>query len=99
MISGLPEKLKDLRSQFHLSQREVAKILGVSPSIISGYETGERTPSVENILALSLLYRCSTDYLLGREKRIQPVPLDVSGLSHRQIQLLSDLIEVIRNYD
>ena len=45
----------------------MAKKLDVSPSIISSYETGERTPSVENLLSLSYLYHCSTDYLLGRE--------------------------------
>ena len=64
MINGLPEKLKKLRQKQGYSQQKVAKRLEVSPSIISGYETGERTPSVEMLLALSYLYRCSTDYLL-----------------------------------
>ena len=67
MIKDLPIKLKDLRIKYGLSQKQVADKLNLSPSIISGYETGERTPSVENILALSYLYKCSTDYLLGLE--------------------------------
>ena len=67
MINGLSEKLKTLRKQYKLSQKEVAKALDVSPSIISGYETGERAPSLENLVSLSYLYRCSTDYLLGLE--------------------------------
>lgn len=57
MIQGLPEKLKDLREKRKLSQKSVAKRLNMSPSIISSYETGERTPSVEVLLALSRLYR------------------------------------------
>ena len=66
MIKGLPEKLKEQREKYHLSQKDVADQLHISPSIISGYETGERTPSTEKLLALSYLYHCSTDYLLGR---------------------------------
>ena len=67
MIKGLPEKLKEQREKYHYSQKYVADQLHVSPSIISGYETGERTPSTEKLLALSYLYHCSTDYLLGRK--------------------------------
>lgn len=96
MIKGLPEKLKELRWQANLSQRDVAKRLGVSPSIISGYETGERTPSAENLLALSFLYKCSTDYLLGKDDAPPHVFLDTNGLTIRQIQLLSDLIGTMR---
>lgn len=91
MINGLPEKLKELRVKNGYSQRAVAKQLDVSPSIISGYETGERTPSVELLLALSFLYRCSTDYLLGRENA-PPPPLDTHGLSDHQLQALNEFL-------
>ena len=67
MIKGLPEKLRTLRKQYGFSQREAASRLGISTSVISAYENGERTPSTDNLLALSYLYKCSTDYLLGRE--------------------------------
>ena len=96
MIQGLPEKLKDLRNQYNLSQRSVALHLGVSPSIISGYETGERTPSTENLLALSYLYHCSTDYLLGKESSKQTSLLNLDGLDTKQVQLLSELVETMR---
>lgn len=96
MIHGLPEKLKELRLKYGYSQSKVAKHLRVSPSIISGYETGERTPSVEMLLSLSYLYRCSTDYLLGRENIKRSTSLDVEGLSANQILALSKLIQTIR---
>ena len=96
MIQGLPEKLKDLRNQYNLSQRSVAQHLGVSPSIISGYETGERTPSTENLLALSYLYHCSTDYLLGKDCSKQASLLNVDGLNTKQVQLLSELVETMK---
>ena len=94
MIQGLAEKLRELRIDSNLSQRDIAKKLSVSPSIISGYETGERTPSAENLLALANLYRCSTDYLLGKEKNSAKHTLSTEGLSSQQIQVLRSLISV-----
>ena len=97
MIKGLPEKLRDARTKIGLSQRAVAKKLDVSASIISSYENGERTPSAENLLALSYLYCCTTDYLLGREKSTQRTVVDATGLNAKQVQLLSELIETMRD--
>ena len=95
MINGLPEKLKALRVQFGLSQKQVAEKLEVSPSIVSGYETGERTPSTENVLALSYLYNVSTDYLLGRQAADPHAFVDVSKLTDKQKAAVTSLIESI----
>lgn len=97
MIKDLPTKLKDLRIKQGLSQKQVAEKLNLSPSIISGYETGERTPSVENILSLSYLYKCSTDYLLGKVMENSFPKLDTSGLNDIQIQAIQNLINTIRH--
>ena len=85
-----------MRNKSGQSQRAVAKQLELSPSIISGYETGERTPSVENILALAYLYRCSPDYLLGKEKDQYSASLNADGLTKEQINALSALINSMR---
>jgi Predicted transcriptional regulators len=98
MINGLPEKLKALRIQFGLSQKQVAEKLEVSPSIVSGYETGERTPSTENLLSLSYLYNVSTDYLLGRQAADPRSLLDISKLTDKQKAAVTNLIEsIIKN--
>lgn len=96
MIKDLPEKLKMLRLKYNLSQKEVAQKLNVSSSIISGYETGERTPSTENILALSHLYHCTTDYLLGNNLQTTDIILDAAGLTDPQIHALQVLIETMK---
>ena len=88
--------MRELRIRCGYAQRQVANTLRVSLSIISSYETGERTPSTENLLALSYLYRCSTDYLLGREANQTPQYLDTEGLSSEQVRLLSELIATMR---
>ncbi len=96
MINGLSERLQLLRSKYNLSQKDVADRIGISSSVISGYETGERTPSTEVLLALSYLYKCSTDYLLGKEKDCPHQSLDTEGLSNEQIRALQTLIKTIR---
>ena len=96
MIKNLAGRLKELRVQNKLTQKQVSELLGISPSIISGYETGERTPSVEILLSLSYLYKCSTDYLLGKSNDMTAILLDTNGLTPNQIKAISALIESIR---
>lgn len=92
MISGLPKRLKELRVSSGYSQQAVAFQLKVSPSIISGYETGERTPSIDNLIGLSNLYRCSVDYLLGKSTNLQD-SIDVSGLNPKQIKIVNEIVK------
>ncbi len=97
MIKDLPEKLKMLRTKYGYSQKQVADKVGVSPSIISGYETGERTPSTDILLSLSNIYNCSVDYLLGKQSMKPPVVFDTDGLTDKQIQAIVSLIDSIKN--
>ena len=91
MIYGLNERLQEQRLLNKLSQKEVAAAIGVSASIISNYESAERVPSIENLVALSSLYRCSADYLLGI-KRDNRINIDTSMLSDKQVKLLQDFL-------
>ena len=97
MIQGLGDKLHKLRLEFNMSQKEVAGIINTSPSIISNYESGERTPSVENLMALDNLYHCSTDYLLGFQTNENDNTLDVSMLSGEQKALLQKLLATMKS--
>lgn len=91
MVYGLGERLAEMRNNIGLSQKEVAAAIGVSPSVISNYEASERTPSAERLLALSNLYHCSIDYLMGIEKR-QHRFLECSMLTDRQYILLQSFL-------
>lgn len=99
MIKDLPNKLHSLRIKYGYSQKQVSQKLGVSPSIVSGYETGERTPSTEVLLALSYLYNCSTDYLLGKQAEEPQFFIDVNGLNDKQINAIVNLIETMKDED
>ena len=94
MIQGLGERLTEQRVLRKLSQKEVAAAVDVSVSIISNYEHGERTPSVETLMALAGLYRCSTDYLLGIEK-VAGVGIDTTMLTEKQAVLLQEFLEAL----
>ncbi|MCH5212690.1 MAG: helix-turn-helix transcriptional regulator [Oscillospiraceae bacterium] len=96
MINGLPQRLQEMRIKFGLSQRAVAKQLEISPSVVSAYETGERTPSTEILLALSYLYKCSTDYLLGKDRNTPEVTISTEGLNSEQIQAIISLIKTMK---
>lgn len=96
MVSGLGNRLQKQRQLLKLSQKEVAKAIDVSPSVVSNYESGERTPSVENLMALAGLYRCSTDYLLGIDKSCCSSYIDTSYLSAEQHKLLQSFLESLK---
>lgn len=96
MIKDLPNRLRELRMKYGYSQKTVSQKIGVSPSIVSGYESGERTPSTEALLSLAYLYGCSTDYLLGKQNDNSQLVLDVSGLSDKQINAIKNIVEAIK---
>lgn len=50
------EMLRGFRADFHLSQNEAARLLGVSQAAISDWESGRRFPRPENRRAMRLLY-------------------------------------------
>lgn len=96
MIKDLPNRLRELRMKYGYSQKAVSQKIGISPSIVSGYESGERTPSTEVLLSLAYLYGCSTDYLLGKQNDNSQLVLDVSGLSDKQINAIKNIVEAIK---
>ena len=94
MVQGLGERLQQKRSSIKLSQKEVANAVSVNPSVISNYENGERTPSVEILMALASLFHCSVDYLLGIEKTSR-ASIDVSMLDDEQLSRLQYFLSSI----
>ena len=94
MLENLGDKLKSARNNAGLSRQQVADLVGVSSSIIGLYETGERLPSVTNLVKLATRYKVSADYLLDLEVNNDSVSLD--GLSPDQVQALKLTIECFR---
>lgn len=87
------ERLKALRQAKHLTLKQVSERVGVSVSVLSAYEVEGRLPSYKVLLRLSTLYDVSCDYLIGKEKKRV---LNVDGLSDREINSLTEIIDIMR---
>lgn len=87
-------KLKTLRLQHNLTQNELAQKLDVTKSVISAYETGIRTPSYDILINIARIFKVTTDYLLGLEKKQE---IDLSGLTDEEIAALLNLIAAMKH--
>lgn len=59
------KRLRDLREDMELNQTEIAKMLGMSQTGYSKYETGENDVPTEILIKLARFYNTSIDYILG----------------------------------
>ena len=59
-------RIRDLREDHDLTQKQVAQLLGMSQTGYSKYETGENDIPTAVLIKLADFYNTSTDYLLGR---------------------------------
>lgn len=60
-----PERIKELRQDNDLTQKEVAKILKVAQTTYSQYELYKRPMPIECLMILCKFYDVSADYILG----------------------------------
>ena len=59
-------RIRDLREDLDKTQTEIAKMLGMSQTGYSKYETGENDIPTAILIKLANLYKVSIDYLLGQ---------------------------------
>lgn len=66
-------RIRDLREDHDLTQRQVAEYLGMPQPQYCRYEQGYRDIPTDILLALTKLYKTSTDYILGRTDKPEPL--------------------------
>ena len=59
------KRIKDIREDRDITQKEIAEYLHITQQQYSLYENGKRTLPVDLLVQLSQYYDVSTDYLLG----------------------------------
>lgn len=64
-MSTFGEKIKDLRKEQNLTQKEMAQALSVTVSTLSHWECDYQEPSFKDLSLLANYFDVSTDYLLG----------------------------------
>ena len=64
----LANQIMKLRKKAGISQLQLAKRLNISPSAVGMYEQGRRTPAIDILIRMAILFEVSLDYLVtGRE--------------------------------
>lgn len=58
-------RIRDLREDKNMNQTQIAKLLGMSQTGYSKYETGENDIPTQILIRLARFYNTSIDYLLG----------------------------------
>ena len=67
-------RLRDMREDRDLTQKQVADYLCVKQNTYSQYETGQRQPPLEALISLAQFYNTSTDYILELTDYRKPYP-------------------------
>lgn len=67
-------RLKKLRNEKKLTQKQLAEKINVTHVSISGYESGNRSPDTDTLKRLADFFGVSTDYLLGRTSNTTLTP-------------------------
>ena len=97
------KRLKALREEYGVTQKELADRLSLTPKAISFYELDKREPTGEVLIALANMFHTSTDYLLGNDKqkeikskgvRIPVVGRVVAGIPIDAIEEIIDWEEI-----
>ena len=73
---ALSDRIKSCRQNAGLSQEKMAELVGVSRQAVTKWETGQTSPSTENLFRLAEILGTSVDFLLAEEEKASPTPAE-----------------------
>lgn len=89
-IETMGERLKRLRLDKKLRQKQLAQRLGVSISTVSSYEMDVRQPPYDILAKYASIFHVSADYLIGATA---DATINATGLDQEELNLLTGLVE------
>ncbi|MBD5495542.1 MAG: helix-turn-helix transcriptional regulator [Lachnospiraceae bacterium] len=92
------EKLLTLRKANDMTQEQLAEKLDVSRQSVSKWESGQATPDLEKIVALSTVFNVTTDYLL-KSSEIDDLSVKTEMLEKQQQMMLLREQKKQRNFE
>lgn len=66
------QRIRELRHQHGLSQRELGERVGVKQQVVANWESGSSNPKLKDLVALAETFSTTTDDLLGRPVEGRP---------------------------
>ena len=102
-MGNIATKIKDLREENKLKQKELADLLSTTDDSIYSWEKGRSEPPIEQIKNLAKVFNVSTDYLLGVEESDslicnKGIGSFRSGRTGGEINLSPEEIKFIQDY-
>lgn len=92
----LSNRLKELRHEKNVLQKDIAKKLNISTSAYGFYEQGKRTPDLATLESLADYFNVSIDYLLGRTND-RTTSIENSDKQHLSIEDLDLPQEIMKD--
>lgn len=90
-------RLKELRNEKGISQKDVAINIGVAITTISQYENDSRFPNEEMLRRLCLYYKITSDYLLGlTDSKHAPLTIEEAKekmISSKEMEIIGNLLD------
>ncbi len=66
------ERIRELREDHDLTQRDVAALLGTTQQVYSRYEQGVNELPIRHLITLCRFYKVDSDYILGLSEQRTP---------------------------
>jgi len=97
------DKIRAIRSQYSLSQEELAEKLNVSRQTVSKWELGTSYPEIDKLIFISDLFQVTTDYLLKDSDTAQGnnsldrLVLKFLGSAQDMDNISKELVDIMRD--
>ncbi|EKQ56336.1 MULTISPECIES: helix-turn-helix transcriptional regulator [unclassified Clostridium] len=91
-MNTLGDRLRDLRNEIKLEQKEFAKILNVHKGTVSNWENNKRSPDKEMISKIASYFNVTTDYLLCRTND-KNITVEIEPAKELAFQMIDELLK------
>lgn len=103
-LYDISHKIKLLRINKGLSQKQLADLLGVNSSVVSKYETSAVVPSIAVIKKLTKVFGISSDELLGLTDKkyvdleeLLKSTIDLTNLPNEDVEYIKSTVKFLEN--
>lgn len=79
-MKKLKERIKELRLEKNIMQKEMSETIGIAPRTLRGYEGGTREPNIDKLIEIANYFDVSLDYLVGRSDNPKGLTNDISSI-------------------
>lgn len=95
MNYNLCQRIGELRTQFGITQSDLAKRLGVTRSSVNAWELGFATPQLKHIVEMSRIFGTTVDGILNVSPK---VIIDITDLTKDEQQAVFNIVDCLKQY-